>query len=114
MQAYKAYVRIENPAEVLLHDLPFKPGQVVEILVIAQDERMATEVDELRSLFKKTQNLPSVRALSIAEVDHEAKLLIRDRNAKDRNTVSDPEEFFSRFSIPVADLKVDRDDLNER
>ena len=38
MQAYRTHLVIENPNQVTLSDLPFQPGQYVEVLLIAQDE----------------------------------------------------------------------------
>jgi len=62
--AYKTYVIIKDPAKLELTGLPFQPGQRVEIVMIAEDQSRAERVAELRALFKKTQSLPQIKALS--------------------------------------------------
>lgn len=43
MTAYKKYVTIEDPKSLVLTDLPFKQGQLVEVVVIAQDNGESEE-----------------------------------------------------------------------
>lgn len=64
MQAYKKYVTIKDPRKLELTDLPFRPGQRVEVVLIAEDEQGEARLEELRALFRKTQALPQVKALS--------------------------------------------------
>jgi hypothetical protein len=64
MLAYKQYVTINDPAKMELNNLPFRKGQRVEIVMIADDDDRAVRVDELRELFKKTQALPQIQAIS--------------------------------------------------
>lgn len=65
MTAYKKYARIKEPNSLLLTNLPFKPGQVVEVVVIAQDGDDAEErVRDLQAILKDTQALPAARAMS--------------------------------------------------
>ena len=64
MLAYKKYVTIKDPAKLELTGLPFRSGQRVEIVMIAEDEERETRVDKLRALFKKTQALPQAQAIS--------------------------------------------------
>jgi hypothetical protein len=65
MTAYKKYVRIKDPNSLVLTDLPFRAGQVVEVVVIAQNggepEEQATN---LQTLLKETQAHPLARAMS--------------------------------------------------
>jgi hypothetical protein len=63
MLAYKQYVTIKDPAKMELTNLPFHKGQRVEVVMIAEDDKLA-QVDELRALFKTTQALPQVQAIS--------------------------------------------------
>lgn len=63
MLAYKQYVTIIDPAKMELTNLPFHKGQRVEVVMIAEDDKLA-QVDELRALFKTTQALPQVQAIS--------------------------------------------------
>jgi len=67
MIAYKTYITIENPKRVVLSNLPFRPGQRVEVVVIADDER-AARVAGLKVLFSDTQSLPQARAISEDEI----------------------------------------------
>ena len=60
MNAYKTYITIENPKQVVLSDLPFQVGQRVEIIVLAEDNPQDTISNKLRNLFDKTQAIPGV------------------------------------------------------
>jgi len=64
MLAYKKYVTIKDPSKIELTGLPFRPGQRVEVVMIAEDEERETQVEQLRALFKKTQALPQAQAIS--------------------------------------------------
>ena len=48
MTDYKKYLRIKNPKSLVLSDLPFEPGQVVEVGAIAQHNRESD--DRVRDL----------------------------------------------------------------
>lgn len=39
MNAYKTYLNIENSEQLVLSNLPFKPGQRVEVIVLPVTER---------------------------------------------------------------------------
>ena len=64
MLAYKKYVTIKDPARLELTGLPFRAGQRVEVVVIAEDEERLARLENLRALFTKTQTLPQVRPVS--------------------------------------------------
>lgn len=64
MLAYKKYVTIKDPAKLELTELPFRSGQRVEIVMIAEDEGRMDRIEELRALFKKTQSLPQAQTIS--------------------------------------------------
>ena len=64
MLAHKQYVTISDPAKMELTNLPFRKGQRVEVVMIAEDDDKSDRVDELRVLFKKTQALPQAQAIS--------------------------------------------------
>lgn len=64
MLAHKQYVTISDPAKMELTNLPFRKGQRVEVVMIAEDDDKSDRVDELRALFKKTQTLPQAQAIS--------------------------------------------------
>ena len=64
MLAYKKYVTIKEPGNIVLTDLPFRTGQRVEVLIIAEEEERKKRLEDLRALLKKTQKLPKVKAVS--------------------------------------------------
>lgn len=66
MQAYKTFVTIQNPNQVVLNNLPFKEGQQVEILVLANDDQ--SQIQQLKSLFSETQSLPQAQSLTEEEI----------------------------------------------
>lgn len=69
MTAYKKYVTIKDPRRLILTDLPFKQGQVVEVVVIAQDNGESEErVRDWQALLKQTQSLPRAQATSEDEI----------------------------------------------
>jgi len=69
MTAYKKYVTIKDPKSLVLTDLPFKQGQVVEVVVIAQDNGESEQrVRDLQALLKETQALPQAQAISEDEI----------------------------------------------
>ncbi len=68
MIVYKRYVTIKESGEVVLSGLPFRPGQRIEVLLIAQDEQPTARLKELQALFQATQSLPQARAISEEEI----------------------------------------------
>jgi hypothetical protein len=68
MNAYKTYITIENPKQVVLSDLPFQVGQRVEIIVLAEDNPQDTISNKLRNLFDKTQAIPGVEEVTDEDI----------------------------------------------
>jgi hypothetical protein len=68
MNAYKTYITIEDPKQVVLSDLPFQVGQRVEIIVLAEDNPQDTISNKLRNLFDKTQAIPGVEEVTDEEI----------------------------------------------
>jgi len=68
MEAYRTKIKIKDPKQVMLLNLPFRSGQVVEIVVLAQDEDREAAVQEFKALFKETQSLPQVQALTDEDI----------------------------------------------
>lgn len=64
MRAYKMFVTIKDPKCLTLENLPFKAGERVEVVMIADDEEREKRGQELRSLLKKTQALPAAKAVT--------------------------------------------------
>lgn len=71
MNAYKTYITIEDPKQVVLSDLPFQVGQRVEIIVLAEDNPQVTISNKLRNLFDKTQAIPGVEEFTEEDITAE-------------------------------------------
>ena len=66
MNAYRTHVLIEDPERVVLPKVPFRPGQRVEVILLAEDRtRLSTELGEL---FRHTQSLPQSRTVTEDEI----------------------------------------------
>jgi hypothetical protein len=68
MIAYRTCVTIQESKQIVLSDLPFQPGQQVEVIVIAESELPIVRVRELRELFQTTQVLPQAQVISEDEI----------------------------------------------
>ncbi|MBD2776759.1 hypothetical protein [Iningainema tapete] len=68
MNAYKTYITIQDPNQVLLSDLPFPPGQRVELIILAEDNPRTEISNKVRNLFDKTQAIPGVQDITEAEI----------------------------------------------
>ena len=68
MNAYKRYLTIEDPNHIVLSGLPFKPGQRVEVIILAQDKEKEALASKLRQLFKETQALHQDSPLTDEEI----------------------------------------------
>lgn len=71
MNAYKKYITITDPKQVILSDLPFEAGQRIEIIILAEENPRASISKKLRDLFDKTQSLPEVQNITEAEITAE-------------------------------------------
>ena len=68
MRAYKTVARIQDPKKLVLENMPFHPGQMVEVLVLAQDSDEVERTTRLKALFKETQSLPQARIITEEEI----------------------------------------------
>lgn len=68
MLYYKKYVTIEDPNYTVLSGLPFKPGQRVEVIILAEEKEEEALADKLRRLFKETQALHKDNPLTEEEI----------------------------------------------
>ena len=68
MKAYRTYLTIIDPKQVVLNDVPFQAGQVVEVLLLAQDDDRALALRRLDALLQTTQSLPQIQALTEEEI----------------------------------------------
>lgn len=73
MKAYRTYLTIKDPKQVILSNVPFASGQQVEIVVLAKEKDTADRTRELKDLFKMTQSLPQARVLSEDDITHEVE-----------------------------------------
>ena len=67
MEAYRTYLTINDPWQVVLRNVPFRPGQCVEVLLLTHVDDVTAE-QEMRALFEETQSLPQVKTLSDEEI----------------------------------------------
>jgi hypothetical protein len=70
MNAYRKYITIDDPRRVVLEDLPFRQGQRVEVVFLAEeddDERLR----QFQALLRDTQALPQAKALTEEELAEE-------------------------------------------
>jgi hypothetical protein len=68
MNAYKKYITLEDPKQLILSDLPFQPGQRVEIIILAEDNPRTPLVERLQTLLKQTQALHADNPMTEAEI----------------------------------------------
>ncbi|MBW4601278.1 MAG: hypothetical protein KME29_17310 [Calothrix sp. FI2-JRJ7] len=71
MNAYKKSITIEDPNNVILSDLPFQPGQQVEITILAKENPRAEISQKVRNLFDKTQEIPGIQDITEEEITAE-------------------------------------------
>ena len=73
INAYKKYITIKDPKQVVLSNLPFQPGQRVEVIILAEDNERAVLEQKLRQLFNETQALhvdsPITEEEIVAEIE---------------------------------------------
>ncbi|MGI8500741.1 MAG: hypothetical protein ACR2LR_06330 [Hassallia sp.] len=68
MNAYKKYITIEDPNNVVLSGLPFKSGQRVEIIILAEENPRAEISQKVKKIFDKTQEIPGVQEITEEEI----------------------------------------------
>lgn len=78
MNAYKKYIIIEDPKNVILSDLPFQPGQRVEVIILADDSPRLALAQKLRELFKETQALHADNPVTEEEIAAEIEASRRE------------------------------------
>ena len=64
MKAYRTFLTVTNPKKVVITDVPFAVGQVVEVLFLIREEDQTSSLQQLDSLLKQTQALPQVQVLT--------------------------------------------------
>ena len=71
MIACKRIVTVEDPSRLILSDLPFPPGQRLEIVMIAEEDKPGMTAGELRRLLRETQNLSSAQTITEEQIAEE-------------------------------------------
>lgn len=79
MIAYRRYITIKDPKQVILSDLPFRVGQRVEVVLIVEDDQAAEHHEELRVLFNTTQALPQAQTVTEEEIAAEIAAYLAGR-----------------------------------
>ncbi len=78
MQAYKRIATVDPASRLVLTNLPFRPGQRVEILVVSEEESAREQRETLKDLFGRTQSIPAARKVTDEEIRAEIEAV---RNA---------------------------------
>lgn len=71
MQTYRTLLVVEDPSRIILSNLPFRRGQLVEVIVLGEEKDSQTQARQLASLFKETQTLPQVQQLTEEDIEAE-------------------------------------------
>ncbi len=62
--------KVVAPNRLVLDDLPYQPGQEVEVVVYVKDE-MVSRIAKWRTLLSETQTLPQARQITDDEIEAE-------------------------------------------
>jgi len=68
MQTYRKSGGIQESGQIVLSHSPFRPGQLVEVLVVGEYQYKNGLTEKLALLFKETQAQPQVQVLTEADV----------------------------------------------
>ena len=68
MNAYKTYITIKDPNNVVLSNLPFQPGQRVEVIIWTENNERAEISKKVMDLFDLTQKIPGVQEIIEEEI----------------------------------------------
>lgn len=79
MKAYKTYLVIKDPKHVVLSDVPFRTGQRVEVVLLAKEDDQDIHIEELKKLFKTTQELPQAHTITEEEIAAEIEAYRKGR-----------------------------------
>jgi len=72
MNTYKTYVQIDASGRLVLENLPFTEGSLLEVLVVDQSHQPEERTESWRALMRHVQGLP--QAKSITEEDIAAEI----------------------------------------
>lgn len=71
MIAIKKTVTVEEPDRIVLSGLPFRPGQRVEVVVLAKEARPRPRPRALRSLLRRTQRISALKPVTPSQIERE-------------------------------------------
>jgi len=73
MKTHKTFATVQEPNKIVLDDVPFDKGQRVEALLLGPDQDETDRLLRLESLFKETQSLPQIKAITEEDIVVEIK-----------------------------------------
>ena len=79
MKAYRTYLTVTDPKQVIIPDVPFQAGQVVEVLLLVHDADQPAIAQRLDALLKITQALPQAQTISDEDIAAEIEAYRNDR-----------------------------------
>ena len=68
MRAFRKWLVVDDPERVVLSNLPFRPGERVEAILVGEEEEDSSMANQL---FAATQQLPQARAITEEEIAEE-------------------------------------------
>ena len=71
MIAFKKIVTVGDPDRIVLTGLPFRRGQRIEVVMIAEEDPSSPRNKELRQVLRATQRLPAARRVSEKKIAEE-------------------------------------------
>ena len=73
MNAFRAYATVENNGNIVIGNLPFKPGSLLEVVLIEEVKSGSEIVQEWKNSNERIQKIPQIRELSDKEISDEIK-----------------------------------------
>ncbi len=70
---------VTDPKQVIVPDVPFVAGQVVEVLLLVREEDQVSSLQQLDTLLQTTQALPQAQALTADDIVAEIEAYRNDR-----------------------------------
>ena len=68
MNAFRAYATVENNGGIVIGNLPFKPGSLLEVVLIEEVKSDSEIVQEWKNSNERIQKIPKIRELSDKEI----------------------------------------------
>ncbi|MFN8484505.1 MAG: hypothetical protein U0768_15815 [Anaerolineae bacterium] len=71
MKAYRTYLTVTDAKQIVVDDLPFEPGQRVEVLVLADGEDREAAILRLERVLQDTQALGETNGITDPVISEE-------------------------------------------